>query len=234
MTTKEQDQRPLFYRAWHTELLLEQQTLSQHSPCATRGGMQRPTSTHHCCMAISTAGSGTGPCIHLPLHHPHLSSWQSHQLLAVPRATHPGLCNSSRVVMLTSRHGAWLRLAAPVTASRLLTTQGFKLPPYVPYFPVYFVTIEISNSLLLQNRKRHITVENFQALPHVPHPGTPPQFWPNHALNHCISRQKQERCACYGGNSHLSTEVRAAWYGNTAALPPALPPHNCTSVSAFS
>lgn len=40
----------------------------------------------------------------------------------------------------------------------LLLTQPFKLTPYVPYFPVCFVTIEISDSLLLQNRKQHIMV----------------------------------------------------------------------------
>lgn len=40
----------------------------------------------------------------------------------------------------------------------LLLTQPFKLTPYVPYFPVCFVTIEISDSLLLQNRKQHLMV----------------------------------------------------------------------------
>lgn len=40
----------------------------------------------------------------------------------------------------------------------LLLTQPFKLTPYVPYFPVCFITTEISDSLLLQNRKQHIMV----------------------------------------------------------------------------
>lgn len=40
----------------------------------------------------------------------------------------------------------------------LLFAQPSQLTPYVPYFPVCFVTTEISDSLLLQNRKQHVMV----------------------------------------------------------------------------
>lgn len=89
---------------------------------------------------------------------PHLedkaTSWK--QLLVPPSPS------TDRAVMVTSCHRVWLRVtgfcAGNSHEAELLLTEPFKLTPYVPYFPVCFVTIEMSDSLLLQNRKQHIMV----------------------------------------------------------------------------
>ncbi|PKK27408.1 KIAA0040 ortholog [Columba livia] len=75
--------------------------------------------------------------------------------LCHPVPAQPVLSDTDRAVMLTSRQGVWLHAAVLVTARRpgLLLAQPFKLTPYVPYFPACFVTTEISDSLLLQNKK---------------------------------------------------------------------------------
>nr|XP_013811746.1 PREDICTED: verprolin-like [Apteryx mantelli mantelli] len=70
--------------------------------------------------------------------------------------------DSDGAAMSTSPRRAWPPLGCVGSSleARLRITQAFKLTPYVPYFPIYFVTTEKSDSPLLQNRKRHVTLKS--------------------------------------------------------------------------